>query len=50
MGGGGGLGMGGGLALGAGAGLLGGALLAHEFDESQQDAYQEGYRKLQLVC
>ncbi|TIB95741.1 hypothetical protein E3Q18_03511 [Wallemia mellicola] len=32
------------MAGGLGAGMLGGAFLAHEFDESQQDAYQDGYQ------
>ncbi|TIA99298.1 hypothetical protein E3P96_02943 [Wallemia ichthyophaga] len=31
------------MAGGLGAGMLGGAFLAHEFDESQQDAYEDGY-------
>jgi hypothetical protein len=40
---GGGMGMMGGAALGVGAGLLGGALITHEIDEAQEDAYAEGY-------
>lgn len=43
--GGGGMGMAGGAALGAGAGLLGGAMLANSFDNDEQDAYQDGFRK-----
>lgn len=45
--GGGGMGMAGGLALGAGAGLLGGALIADHINDEQQEAYAEGYSKLQ---
>ncbi|KAI1844152.1 hypothetical protein JX265_002926 [Neoarthrinium moseri] len=41
--GGGGMGMMGGAALGLGAGVLGGALIAHEIDESQEEAYADGY-------
>lgn len=44
--GGGGLGAAGGAALGLGAGVIGGALLMDAIDDHQQEAYQEGYRKL----
>lgn len=36
----------GGMALGAGAGLLGGALIADSINDHEQEAYQDGYRKL----
>ncbi|KAK7977594.1 hypothetical protein PG988_005084 [Apiospora saccharicola] len=41
--GGGGMGMMGGAALGLGAGVIGGALIANEFEEHEQEAYNEGY-------
>ncbi|KAF4574464.1 hypothetical protein EYR40_005811 [Pleurotus pulmonarius] len=43
---GGGMGMGGMLAAG-GAGLIGGALIANAIDDSQEDAYREGYEDAQ---
>ncbi|KDQ28811.1 hypothetical protein PLEOSDRAFT_1082780 [Pleurotus ostreatus PC15] len=42
----GGMGMGGMLAAG-GAGLIGGALIANALDDSQEDAYREGYEDAQ---
>ncbi|KAK4102584.1 hypothetical protein N658DRAFT_495291 [Parathielavia hyrcaniae] len=41
--GGGGMGMAGGAALGVGAGMLGGYMVADAINDSQEDAYQEGF-------